>query len=140
MTRASEFSGKTRKQALARSGYRCEWTEADGSRCTAALRPGHVHYDHKRPLALGGTSTLENCQCLCPTHHRLKTATEDVPRIREADRQRASIYGAKTRKGAPIRSPGFAKADRQPKRLDPSKIAHGQPEWARRVKLEDAEP
>ena len=122
MTRTSEFTGKVRKQALARSGYRCEWTD-DGRepRCEAVLRPGCVHYDHITPLALGGESTLENAQCLCPTHHKFKTATADLPRIRKADRQRNVSFGAKTRKGPPIRSAGFEPAPAQRSARRPEK-------------------
>lgn len=112
MARASEFKGATRKKALARSGYRCEWTDAHGFRCEAVLIPGGVQYDHITPLALGGTSTLDNCAALCLIHHRFKTATKDVPRIRHADRQQAAAFGAKTRKGPPIPSRGFAKSER----------------------------
>ena len=132
MPRASEFTGKTKKQALARSGYRCEGYDGPW-RCEAPLRPGAVHYDHKTPLALGGDSSLENCQCLCPTHHAIKTAEEDIPRIRKADRQRAAIYGARTT-SRPIRSRPFAKAGRQPKRLSAEKQCAGLPAFARQIR------
>lgn len=119
MARSGEFSGKVRKQALARCGALCEWTdEGRETRCGVELRPGGVHYDHVMPQALGGENTLGNCQCLCPTHHKLKTARDDVPRIRHADRQRASAYNAKSRKGPKMQGRPFAKFERE--RLEPS--------------------
>lgn len=122
MARASEFSGKTRKQALARSGYRCEWTdEGREPRCGVELRPGGVHYDHITPQALGGESTLDNCQCLCPTHHRLKTSRDDVPRIRKADRQRFGALNAKTRKGLKMQGRPFPRCERERPPPRPSK-------------------
>lgn len=85
-----EFSSKTMDQAYARSSGRCE-----NKACGAVLRPGKFHYDHILPDALGGKPTLANCQVLCVGCHKAKTAKEDVPRIRKADRQRKAHIGAK---------------------------------------------
>ena len=102
-----EFSAKTRDQAFARSGGRCEWCEA-GVRCDAVLSSGNVEFDHVLPLALGGESTLVNCEALCKTHHSIKTSTGDIPRIRKADRQRRRHIGAKISNAPAFRSRKFS--------------------------------
>ena len=101
-----EFSGKTRDQAFARSCGRCEWREA-GIRCDAILTGGNVEYDHVLPLALGGESTLANCEALCKTHHSIKTVTGDIPRIAKANRQRRGFIGAKVSNAPAFQSRGF---------------------------------
>lgn len=68
------FPKAVRRSALARAGGRCET-------CGAALLPGHFHFDHAVAHALGGASDLANCQVLCRTCHRLKTASRDIPAI-----------------------------------------------------------
>ena len=100
MTKRIEFTAKTKDQGYVRAGGRCEWREG-GIRCEAVLSPGNCEYDHVLPLALGGTSELANMQCLCKPHHLQKTAGEDVPRIRKADRQRRNHIGARV---APVQT------------------------------------
>lgn len=82
-----EFPGKVRALAFERAGGCCE-------KCGVRLGAGKVHYDHVLPDALGGEPTLENCAVLCRPCHGEKTAKEDVPRIRKADRQRRRHIGA----------------------------------------------
>lgn len=120
MPRSREFTGKVRKSALARSNYRCEWVD-DTGRCEIALVAGGVEYDHVLPMALGGESTLENCQALCSIHHKLKTSVGDIPRIRKADRQGAVAFGTKTRRGPPMRGRKFEAVPKSQKRLSSSK-------------------
>ena len=62
-----------RAAILARAGYRCE-AVVDGQRCPKA-RPYHRLYaDHIHELKDGGSLTdASNGQCLCRSHHELKT-------------------------------------------------------------------
>lgn len=45
--------------------------------------------DHREPLWAGGANTLDNCQLLCVTCHRDKTAREATERAAQARRQLA---------------------------------------------------
>lgn len=78
MTRPHEFAAKIMLAAFRRAGGRCE-------ACSAKITAG-AEYDHVLPVALGGESTLDNCQVLCRACHAAKTAG-DVKQIRKADRQ-----------------------------------------------------
>lgn len=62
-----EFTRKTRAEAFARCGGKCEG-------CGARLKAGEGEYDHRIPCAHGGEATLENCQVLCRGCHKAKTA------------------------------------------------------------------
>lgn len=110
MPRASEFSKKVRGLAFARCKGKCE-------KCNAILKVGEGEYDHVIPLALGGESTLDNCQVLCRPCHRdpgAKTA-EDVKRIAKAKRVEALHHGI-TQPAGNIQSPGFVKSSKPEKR------------------------
>jgi 5-methylcytosine-specific restriction protein A len=62
-----------RKLVIARAGGRCEWVER-GRRCDK-LEPEHVMYaDHVCEVKDGGALLdLANGQCLCASHHKIKT-------------------------------------------------------------------
>jgi 5-methylcytosine-specific restriction enzyme A len=100
-----EFPAKVKVAAFLRSQGHCEM-------CGVALTTGKFHYDHELPDALGGEPTLENCKVACTPCHSEKTAKEDVPRIRKADRQRKAHIGAKAPVKRKIQSAGFPKAQR----------------------------
>lgn len=102
-----EFSTKTRKEALKRSGLRCEATGEwyglpAGERCTANLGLG-VEYDHLILDANSKDNSLENCRAVCPKCHRYKTSNRDVPTAAKTVRQQ--FMGLKTKVKAPIPSP-----------------------------------
>jgi len=67
---------------LKRQKYRCAYKG-----CKEDLSKIPVHFDHKKPLALGGSDTLRNYQALCPTHHAVKTR-EDRSKIAKGKRKR----------------------------------------------------
>lgn len=95
----AEFSSKTRKQALARSGKRCEavgtWYGLPaGERCRNDLSYG-VEYDHVILDANSKDNSLENCAAVCPKCHAWKTANRDTPIAAKTVRQ--SLMGMKTR-------------------------------------------
>ncbi|MFC5067313.1 HNH endonuclease [Flaviflagellibacter deserti] len=89
-----DFSKAVKRAAAARADGHCE-------ACTARLAYGQYHYDHVLPDWLGGEPELENCQVLCITCHRLKTADMDVPRI--AKTKRTSDQAISIRKPRQIR-------------------------------------
>ena len=62
---------------MKRQKHKCARCGMDISKLTV------VHYDHKRPLALGGSDTLRNLQALCPNCHAEKTQ-EDRLKISRA--------------------------------------------------------
>ena len=107
-----EFNTTTRRKAYDRDNGICRC-------CKLPVPTGKEQYDHILPLALGGKSELANCQLLCTACHSEKTAKEDVPRIRKADRQRARHVGAH-RPSHKIQSAGFSKKPpKEPKRHVP---------------------
>jgi 5-methylcytosine-specific restriction endonuclease McrA len=103
MTRL-EFPGKIKDQAFARAAGYCE-------KCGITLGSKRPEYDHRLPDALGGKPTLANCWVLCTPCHSEKTAKEDVPRIRKADRQRKNHVGATTVSKAKIARPPKAQRE-----------------------------
>lgn len=101
-----EFSTKTRKEALKRSGKRCEASGSwyglpDGQRCTADLSLG-VEYDHLILDANSKDNSLENCRAVCPKCHAWKTANRDTPTAAKTVRQQ--FMGLKTKVKAPFPS------------------------------------
>lgn len=69
-----------REQVLRRAGYRCEWVE-NGQRCEKAA-PHRLFADHILERKDGGADLdPANGQCLCGTHHSLKTAAERAKRM-----------------------------------------------------------
>lgn len=112
MANRNEFSSKTRKLALKRSGKRCEaegtWYGLQpGMRCTEDLSLG-VQYDHFILDANSKDNSLENCRAVCPQCHKHKTRFIDVPTAAKTVAQ--SLMGMKTRAKVKI-----ASAPKQPK-------------------------
>lgn len=107
----SEFPTKVRRAALARSGNICEDVTA-GYRCQSKLGPGNIEYDHRIPDQLGGKPTLDNCVCLCRIHHKIKTATQDVPAIAKAKRRQAVEMKLRAAPVRPLRGAPFRKSQR----------------------------
>ena len=83
----NEFSVATRKTANERAGDNCENC---GTVFTAANPRNH---DHDLPDDLGGDNSIENCVVLCLACHKLKTKTQDRPRIDKARRLRNKALG-----------------------------------------------
>lgn len=102
------FSKAIKAEVLKRSGGMCE---AEG--CT---RPGR-DFDHVKPVAFGGESTLENCQLLCRPCNAEKGIQEGRDAAK-ADRKggRSGQYACRQRAKAngthrAIKSPGFSKPE-----------------------------
>lgn len=92
MTR-TEFTTKIKLAAWQRCKGICE-------ACGLKILGG-AEYDHVIPDALGGETTLGNCECVCAKCHRAKT-NDDVSRIAKAKRQQANYIGAKSSSSRPI--------------------------------------
>lgn len=70
-----------RDAVIARAGARCEATTKTGDRCRKAAPAHRMFADHIRELADGGARLdLVNGQCLCGSHHAVKTARERAAR------------------------------------------------------------
>ncbi|MBS0257214.1 MAG: HNH endonuclease [Proteobacteria bacterium] len=113
----TEFSRKTKQEALQRSGLRCEaagtrYGFEEAQRCNCSLSLG-VQYDHAVPDALGGDNSLDNCLAICVQCHRFKTRN-DVKQIAKSNRQRDKASGV-IRPAGKIKSPGFPKAEKPKK-------------------------
>lgn len=130
--REIEFSAKTKDQAAQRAGGKCE-------KCGIPFYGRRPEFDHILPAALGGKPELANCMVLCEPCHAEKTAKEDVPRIRKADRQRRAANGSRApRKKIQSRPfPETEKTERRPK-IDKSALPPlGQSAIARRYKCDE---
>lgn len=118
----SEFSKQVRRDALARSGGLCEgvgelYGVAFGTRCNAPLSYG-VEFDHWPIAATEPDCTgLDNCVAVCPTCHKHKTRTYDIPAQAKSKRVRDKHQGI--RKAPSLQSRGFAKAAGQRKATSP---------------------
>jgi len=102
MAKRYEFSKAIKREALKRSGRRCEAVGAiyglkSGERCNAPLDQG-VEFDHyPAPATDPGSDTLENCVACCPTCHRRKTGAYDVPMQAKGKRVSDKHLGIKPR-------------------------------------------
>jgi 5-methylcytosine-specific restriction endonuclease McrA len=54
------------REVWGRDGGRCQWKLANGELCGCTRR---LQLDHITPLALGGTSTVDNVRILCRSHN-----------------------------------------------------------------------
>ncbi|HEX4302847.1 MAG TPA: HNH endonuclease signature motif containing protein [Rhizomicrobium sp.] len=65
---------------IAKAGMRCEWVE-NGRRCTKSAPEHRMFADHMKERRDGGAPfDPANGQCLCGSHHSLKTARERARR------------------------------------------------------------
>lgn len=85
MTERQEFSKRTKADAFARSGGRCE-------RCGTWLL-GRVRYNHRIPDYLGGPNSLDNAEVLCLSCDAEQTYGHDIPAIAKTRRIRLREAG-----------------------------------------------
>jgi len=105
------FSKPVKREALARSGLRCEaigqlYGLPDGKRCEADLGYG-VEFDHAVLWANSRDSGLDNCLCVCPRCHKFKSTKHDTPKAAKTVRQQDKHRGI--RKEGPV-MPGSRKS------------------------------
>ncbi len=110
-----EFTQKTKKLALKRSGMVCEAVGAmyglpEGQRCRTSLSDG-VEFDHIVLDANSKDNSIENCAAACIKCHRWKTQHHDIPLAARTVRIMEKHIGLKRPKQS-IQSPGFAKSEK----------------------------
>jgi hypothetical protein len=66
-SKAEHIPADVRREVWKRDGGRCQWKLHNGEPCGCTEG---LQFDHIRPLALGGTSTVDNVRLLCPAHNR----------------------------------------------------------------------
>ena len=113
-----EFTKPTKREALKRSGGKCEavggyfYSNLDeGQRCGIDLGKG-VHFDHIDLDANSKDNSLANCAAICPRCHAWKTRTLDIPKAAKTVRQQDKDNGI-TRPRKKIQSRPFARSDRR---------------------------
>jgi hypothetical protein len=67
-SRTDAIPSHVKREAWRRAGGRCEWRFESGERCGCTRR---LEFDHIRPLARGGASTLDNIRVTCRPHNLL---------------------------------------------------------------------
>jgi 5-methylcytosine-specific restriction enzyme A len=71
-----------RAKVVERAGYRCEALD-HGHRCSKARPEYRMYADHIVELCDGGSAfDINNGQCLCASHHVLKTAATRTRRLK----------------------------------------------------------
>ena len=116
MANRREFSKKTQREALKRSGMTCEAIGAmyglePGTRCKTDLAYG-VEFDHIVLDANSKDNSLENCAAVCIKCHRWKTANHDIPMAAKTVRMEDRAKGIKKPGKRKIPSAPPAKADK----------------------------
>jgi hypothetical protein len=72
-----------RAHVVQRAGGQCEYVDHHGLRCIKAQPEHRMYADHIRELRDGGSLLdLNNGQCLCASHHELKTIAQRVRRLK----------------------------------------------------------
>jgi hypothetical protein len=65
-SKPEHIPARVRREVWKRDGGRCQWKLANGEICGCTR---HLQVDHVKPLALGGTSTVDNVRILCRSHN-----------------------------------------------------------------------
>ena len=91
--RSRYVSSSVRERRMEGAGYRCEYTGADGVRCTARTR---LEVDHIVPIGKGGSSDEENLRVFCRGHNLLLAEQEFGEEF-----MRGKIEGRKSEQGCP---------------------------------------
>lgn len=84
-TKRRKLSSWERKKILERQKNRC-------AMCGRKLKPEEYHFDHKKPLALGGKDDISNIQALCPNCHHIKTKGTDTELPKKRRRNQKSSW------------------------------------------------
>ncbi len=93
----NEFTKQTKREALRRSGGKCEavgeWYALQaGKRCEMLLSYG-VEFDHIILDANSKDNSLENCAAVCKKCHDYKTHRHDIPKAAKTLRQQDKHNG-----------------------------------------------
>ena len=78
-----------------RDDYQCTFRSADGTRCDERRA---LEFDHVRPIAAGGATTLENLRLLCRPHNQLQAerAFGAEPVVRKIQESRIQARAARS--------------------------------------------
>lgn len=106
MSRSADFSKPVKRDALKRSGGKCEGSGSryglpDGQRCNSGLAYG-VIFDHDNPEANSKDASLDNCRCICPRCNKFKTGATDIPMIAKTVRQGDKNAGIRSTSSRPM--------------------------------------
>lgn len=106
MGREGDFTPKVKLQAWKASRGHCKM-------CGSYIAGKVPHYDHIKPLSMGGTGDLANCQVLCTPCHCIKTGQEAPIRAKavRAGRNNAGIPQKKKSMPGSRNSPWKRKMD-----------------------------
>jgi 5-methylcytosine-specific restriction protein A len=74
------FSAKVQAQATVRADGKCE-------ECGGQLKPGQIHFHHRKPVWKGGDNSLENCKVLCTADHLAADEDHDFDNMHKADKK-----------------------------------------------------
>lgn len=116
MATRAEFTKPVKREALKRSGFKCEaigilYGLPKGKRCNGELGAG-LEYDHIVRAADGGDNSLENCACVCKTCHAVKTQKFDIPQAAKTKRLYDKANGI-SKPRAKIKSKPFQGSDKR---------------------------
>lgn len=77
--------------------------------CADKLREGTIEYDHRIPLALGGSQEMDNWDALCTPCHKDKTKLDrwDIAKAERMGGGRGSQTARRERNGSRLQSRGF---------------------------------
>jgi hypothetical protein len=64
--RRAAIPADVKRAVWERDGGRCAWVSSDGKRCGSTWM---LEFDHIRPVALGGTSTVDDVRVACKAHN-----------------------------------------------------------------------
>jgi 5-methylcytosine-specific restriction endonuclease McrA len=114
--RSRHIPNEIKRQVYKRDEGRCTYVSPDGKRCEAT---SHLEYDHVRPFAKGGETTVQMMRLRCRTHNQL-----------EADRAfgKAKMdYHRQGGEGRNIGSPGVPKTEEFTLSIFPGEVSERAP-------------
>ena len=124
MTARLEFTKPTKREALARSGMKCEaigvmYGLPKAHQCNADLAYG-VEYDHIVRASDGGDNSLSNCAAVCIKCHDYKSRKVDTPGAAKTKRMSDKNVGIRKKPKKPIPSRNDLKAEPKQPKIDKS--------------------
>jgi hypothetical protein len=103
---------EVRRAVWERDGGRCAWVGKDGRRCGSTWM---LEFDHIRPVALGGTSTVDDLAVACRAHNfyaaELIFGREFMEQFRKKPAASAPTPGGESSGEKPNRSPAARARD-----------------------------
>src|ERR1700720_787164 len=88
---SNRLTAKVQAEATLRAQGKCE-------ECGGMLKPGQIHFHHRKPVWKGGDNSLENCKVICTADHLAADEDHDFDNMHAADRK------GKVKKDLPVAS------------------------------------